>query len=108
LPVQIGTDKNWASVVTSGDHTVAIKTDGTLWAWGDNYWGQLGDGTTINKSYPVKIGDKYEAVYAKYNFTTAIKKDKILWAWGDNTYGQLGDGTLSNRLIPQRVVESGW
>ena len=51
-PVQVGTATNWARVSAGGDHTVAVKTDGTLWAWGDNNYGQLGDGTTTNQSTP--------------------------------------------------------
>ena len=91
-PVQIGTD-TWASVSAGGGHTVAIKTDGTLWAWGWNSYGQLGDGTKEHKNTPVQIGSGYASVSAGSEYTVAIKTDGTLWAWGSNGYGQLGDGT---------------
>ncbi|WP_369412244.1 hypothetical protein [Geotalea toluenoxydans] len=49
IPVQIGNDSNWVSVKAGAYHSVAIKTDGSLWAWGYNAYGQLGDGTTVDK-----------------------------------------------------------
>jgi len=89
-------------------HTVAVKEDGTIWAWGSNYYGQLGDGTKTTYRYPVKIGDKWAKVSAGYYYTVAIKRDKILWAWGYNEYGQLGDGTRTDRLVPKRVIMPDW
>jgi len=88
------------------NHTIAIKPDGTLWAWGFNGAGQLGDGTTIEKSVPVKIGNdsNWKIISAGGNSSLAIKKDGTLWAWGDNFWGQLGDGSFGNkRFIPVRI-----
>jgi len=82
---------------------VAVKTDGTLWAWGDNVHGQLGDGTTTNRSTPVQIGTGFAAVAAGISHTVAVKTDGTLWAWGDNVYGQLGDGSTTNRSTPLRI-----
>ncbi len=86
-------------------HTVAVKTDGTLWAWGDNTYGQLGDGTTIDHSSPVQVGTatNWAAVGAGQYHTVAVKTDGTLWAWGDNTFGQLGDGTTTNHATPVQV-----
>ncbi|MCX8069677.1 MAG: hypothetical protein N2738_04155, partial [Thermodesulfovibrionales bacterium] len=71
-------------------HTVAIKSDGTLWAWGDNYYGQLGDGSNSNKSKPTKIGgdNNWVSVAAGRRHSVAIKSDGTLWAWGGNSCGQ--------------------
>jgi hypothetical protein len=72
-----------------------VKQDGTLWAWGWNNNGQLGDGTRVNKNNPVQIGTatNWKTVAANQYHTLAVKQDGTLWAWGRNNYGQLGDGT---------------
>ncbi len=79
--------------ISAGDtHTAAIKTDGSLWSWGNNIYGQLGNGTTENKLTPVKIMDNVAAVSAGQWYTTALKMDGSLWTWGSNRYRQLGEG----------------
>ena len=108
-PQQIGT--GFASVSAGAQHTVAIKTDGSLWAWGDNTYGQLGDGTfdalsngVSQHPTPKQIGDGFATVFAGSWNTFAIKTDGSLWAWGRNTDGQLGDGTLLDiNPIPQQI-----
>ena len=84
------------AVAAGGEHTVALKADGSLWAWGWNYYGQLGNGTTEDKNTPVRVGtDTNWASVSVGNFhTIASKRDGTLWAWGDNTYGQLGLDTF--------------
>ncbi|HQF79165.1 MAG TPA: chromosome condensation regulator RCC1, partial [Spirochaetota bacterium] len=107
-----GSSTDWASVSCGGSHTVAIKSNGTLWAWGYNYYGQLGDGTTANKSSPVQIGGgstDWASVSCGNDHTVAIKSNKTLWAWGYNSSGQLGDGTIENKLSPVRIgVSTDW
>ena len=103
--MQIGTDTDWASVAAAFTHTMAIKTDGSLWAWGSNTGGQLGDGTTTDHSSPVHIGTDtdWAAVAPGSGHTVAVKIDGSLWAWGSNSFGQLGDGTTTSRLTPAQV-----
>lgn len=86
-------------------HCLTIHSDGTLWAWGSNESGQLGDGTQTDRSRPVQVGkDKdWAEVSAGSNYSLAIKKDGTLWAWGTNNCGQLGDGTIKNKSRPIKV-----
>jgi hypothetical protein len=80
--------------VALGDHTCAIKQDGSLWCWGRNDSGQLGDGTNTDKNAPVQImSSGVVAVSLGGAHTCAVKQDGSLWCWGNNYSGQLGDGT---------------
>jgi len=102
---------NWKQISgSSNTHTVGIKTDGTLWAWGQNANGQLGDSTIINRSSPVQtiaFGTNWKQVSSGY-YTAAIKTDGTLWTWGPNvTYGQLGDNTVAPKSSPVQTVAFG-
>jgi len=104
-PVQVGTGKDWAAVTAGAGHTLALRKDGSLWAWGWNGWGQLGDGTTASRNAPVQVGTgkDWAAVTAGGNHTLALKKDGTVWAWGVNDLGQLGDGTWGNKNAPAQM-----
>ena len=104
-PVRIGAATDWVSVAAGGNYTVAIRSDGTLWAWGENRFGQLGDGTVIDRSLPTRIGTatNWATVTVGGRHTVAIRRDGSLWAWGENRFGQLGDGPTANRNAPTRI-----
>ena len=93
--------------ISAGDkHTVALKRDGTVWAWGGNESGQLGDGTIERRLRPVRvegIADVASIVAADVH-TLAIKRDGTLWAWGANWGFQFGDGTSDGRVVPAPVA----
>jgi len=104
-PVQVGNSKDWAAVSAGFHHTVAFRMDGTIWAWGGNDCGQLGDDTATSENSPVQVGasKNWAAVSASYDRTVALKKDGTVWAWGLNNSGQLGDGTKTDRKTPVQV-----
>lgn len=111
LTLPITGNSGWKKVSCGANNTSAIKTDGTLWAWGLNNYGQLGDGTAINKSSPVQnilTGNNWNQVASGYEHTLAIKTDGTLWAWGRNDYGQLGDGTVIDRSSPVQLPGNTW
>jgi len=100
---------NPSSGGTGPSFTVALKADGTVWAWGNNQYGQLGDGTTTSRSVPTKVAGLSDvtAVAAAGSFNcgyiVALKSDGTLWAWGGNNYGMLGDGTTARRSTPAQI-----
>ena len=110
-PIQtISGGTNWKQVSGGGFHTAAIKTDGTLWLWGANGAGQLGDGTTSPKSSPVQTisgGTNWSQVATGNRHTAAIKTDGTLWLWGSNCTGQLGDNTGSSKCSPVQTIAGG-
>ena len=85
--------------------TVALKSDGTVWTWGDNCYGQLGNGTKTNSSIPIQITTlaNITAVSAGGDYTIALKSDGTVWGWGRNFCGQLGDGSTTERTTPVQV-----
>ena len=115
-PTQVGTDTTWNRVYTSYTHSVATKTDGTLWAWGENNWGQLGQnskGDANRKSSPTQIGTdttwSLDNVYngtQGSNLTCAAKTDGTLWSWGLNTDGQLGHNNTISASSPIQIPGS--
>ena len=84
-------------------HGLALRSDGTVWSWGYNGNGQLGDGTTVTRSQPAMISgiSDVTSVSTKYYFSTAARKDGSVWTWGDNGYGQLARS--GNTLVPAQA-----
>jgi alpha-tubulin suppressor-like RCC1 family protein len=114
-PVQtVSTATNWASVEVSDSagaiypgHMAAIKTDGTLWMWGYNNWGQLGNNNVARTSSPVQtvsVGTNWKQASLSTRGSMAIKTDGTLWGWGCNLYGQLGTNDRVGRSSPVQVV----
>jgi RHS repeat-associated protein len=83
------------------NHSLLVKMDGTIWAYGYNRFGQLGDGSTYNRLSPVEVNNQFGSFSAVAGgaHSLAINMDNSVWAWGNNLYGQLGDGTSVNRLV---------
>jgi len=105
-PVQVGALTDWSQVQPVGSGAmVAVKTDGTLWAWGANAVGVLGQGDVISRSSPVQVGalSNWSQVSGGPNFVLAVKTDGTLWSWGTNGSGQLGLGDVVARSSPVQV-----
>jgi RNA polymerase sigma factor (sigma-70 family) len=92
---RIGSDADWREIASGTYHTLAVKSDGTLWAWGANFHNQIGDGTKVIRPTPVQSvpGNDWKQVAVGGASSFALKRDGTLWAWGDNSAGQLGIGS---------------
>jgi alpha-tubulin suppressor-like RCC1 family protein len=119
-PIRIGSDSDWEFVSTTGSgHSAGIKTDGTLWTWGENIVGTLGNGNNTNTNAPGKVGTEtdWKEVYTGNTYTIALKTDGTIWTWGNNNDGQLGVGnSVSSSNKPLKVgtannwvkISGGW
>jgi alpha-tubulin suppressor-like RCC1 family protein len=94
----------WKQVAGGDGHSLGLTTDGRLYAWGDNSYGQLGDGTTTQRTRPTYVGSSYAFVAAGANHTLAIDTVGNLFAWGNNSDGQLGDKSSTQRLTPTWIT----
>lgn len=106
IPTQVGNQNSWLIAFAGGKSTFAIKTDGTLWAWGLNNFGQLGDGTSTNKNLPTQIGTdiNWSKISSGFGHTLGLKTDGTVWAWGTNLVGQLGIGASTpSSLSPIQI-----
>lgn len=92
-------------VDAGGNHSLALRADGTLWSWGWNSWGQIGDGTSTNRLAPVRlIGPQvWRMVSGGYQYTLGLDSIGQVWAWGHNGWGQFGDGTIASKSRPTLV-----
>ena len=118
FPAEMFSEMKVTKVAVGANHTLILKQDsngnpGTLWAMGDNQYGQLGDGTTTDRSLAVEVKVGGEAVTgvtdiaAGDNHSFYIKSDGSLWAMGLNTSGQLGNGNTTNQSTPVQILASG-
>jgi alpha-tubulin suppressor-like RCC1 family protein len=106
-PVQVTSLTSGVAAIAAGtSHSLALKSDGTVWAWGNNTYGQLGDGTNTTRATPVQVAGltNVTAIAAGNNHCMALKVDGTIWTWGDNVWGQLGDGTTIQKTSPVQVA----
>ena len=113
-PTQIGSGTDWKKVGSAWySNAAAIKTDGTLWQWGLNGYGQIGNNTrNINYSSPIQIPgttwSKLAHGHSIYYANAAIKTDGTLWMWGYNENGELGQNSRDERSSPVQVPGTNW
>lgn len=107
VPVSLPAGVSALSVAAGGVHSLVLGSDGELYAWGDNSHGQIGDGSTVQRTTPVQVslpaGVSALAIAAGYVHSLAIGSDGKLYAWGKNDFGQLGDGSVQQRTTPVQV-----
>lgn len=106
-PGQVSVLTGIAGIASGYWHSFALKSDGTVWAWGLGDVGQLGDGTTTTtRATPAQVSALTGVVALEGGdlHSLAIKSDGTVWAWGSNLYGQLGDGTTVNKSVPTQVI----
>lgn len=101
-PIKVPNLDNVVSIASGSDHVLALKADGTVWAWGSNNSGQLGDGTTADSPIPklVESLTGVVAIVARSNHSLALRSDGTVWAWGWNDKRQLGYSTTQICTIP--------
>ena len=105
-PNQIGSLTPWLRISAGYNHSLAIKTDGTMWSWGMNPWGQLGLGNLTYRSSPVQVGalTTWLTIASGSYHSMAIKTDGTMWGLGGrNSNGQLGLGNTTNYSSPKQV-----
>jgi len=114
IPVQMGFQFDWAFVAIARSfypHSVAVKKNGSLWAWGGNTYGELGTGSTAFTSNPTKIGTETNWLNAAVgeNHSLGLRKDGTLWAWGSDFHGQCGFGSRTDTNVPIQIgTETNW
>jgi alpha-tubulin suppressor-like RCC1 family protein len=110
-PVQsLAAGTNWVQSSITAQGGCAVKSDGTLWTWGSNRRGMLGDNTTIQKSSPVQTiagGTNWKQCSAGGYAMAAIKTDGTLWGWGNNQNGTLGVNDITHRSSPVQTIMGG-
>jgi len=103
----VGGFTDWCQVSAGNAHSLAVRCNGTVWAWGSNANGRLGDDTTISRSSPVSVVGGFTdwcQVSAGDAHSLAVRCNGTVWAWGSNSSGQLGDDTATSRSSPVSVV----
>jgi alpha-tubulin suppressor-like RCC1 family protein len=113
-PVQVVTDTgplaSIAAISAGGSHSLALMQDGTVWAWGWNKWGQVGNGVTAATGQPtaVRVVDLDNVTYISGGgvHSLAVKSDGTAWSWGNNRTGTLANGSVLDSAVPMQVVDT--
>jgi len=105
-PTKVSND-SWKDVSSRDTHVLALKSDNSLWSWGSNVDGCVGNGNTDMQNTPYKLDGKWNVISAGENFSIAIRDNGTIYSWGGNTLGELGLGDKNNRLTPTAVVAQG-
>nr|MDJ0720838.1 CARDB domain-containing protein [Desulfobacterales bacterium] len=105
-PAQLTGIPSVVDIAAGSSHSLAVTADGTVWAWGYNSNGQLGDGSTVDSTTPFQVQGLADivAIAAGSKNSFAISSDGSLWAWGYNSCGRLGDGTITDRYTPVQII----
>jgi len=109
VPMEIAGLTDVAAVAAGDNFSVALKTDGTVWTWGENYAGQLGKGDTVDAANPIEVNGltDVKAIALGTDHVVALKGDGTVWTWGDNSAGQLGQGEYESKsTVPLQVKNS--
>jgi alpha-tubulin suppressor-like RCC1 family protein len=110
VPTRVGSNSSWTAVTTGERHSLGLRSDGTLWSWGNNQYGQLGQGDNVTRLEPTQVGTRTDwvAVSGRWNHSLALRSDGSLWSWGYNGYGELGLGHKYTTYVPTRVGADTW
>lgn len=103
--VYAGTSQTGDTTDRYYSYSLALKADGSLWTWGTNSFGQLGDGTYSERPLPQKIMDGVVAIDANGGSSFAVKADGSLWSWGRNSFGELGNGAYTDSNVPVKIMD---
>ena len=113
-PMQVGTDTTWTGSMNSYSPSIngyysmgAVKTDGTLWIWGNNEQGMLGLNDQADRSSPTQIGGTWSMIGSSSYASAGLQADGTIWAWGRNQYGNLGQGTSGTPTRKSSPVQIG-
>ena len=111
LPIQIGVASDWQAISAGFQYSLALKNNGTIWSWGFNGNGEIGNGNTNQQNLPTQIGssNQWIKISAGGSSSYAIKSDSTLFSWGYNGYGELGIGSKAQQTTPIQVgTDSDW
>jgi alpha-tubulin suppressor-like RCC1 family protein len=103
----VGGFTDWCQVDAGDKHNLGVRKNGTAWAWGSGAYGQLGDGTTVNKSSPVSVVGGFTdwcQLSAGGYHSVGLRTNATMWVWGSGALGRLGNGTTVNTSSPVSVV----
>jgi alpha-tubulin suppressor-like RCC1 family protein len=103
----VGGFTDWCQISAGGEHSLAVRQNGTAWAWGNGNYGRLGDNTTVSKSSPVSVIGGFTdwcQVSGGQCHSLGVRTNGTLWAWGSGGYGRLGDNTVVSKSSPVSVV----